>query len=112
MEWTEITVKVPTKDLEKTEAIAQMVVSYGIYIEDYSNLEQEAMEIAHIDLIDEDLLRKDRTCGSVRRFPVHRSARKIGPTNGNSISNRWKPVKSLPSAPLGSIMKTRNTALY
>ena len=44
MEWTEITVKVPTKDLEETEAIAQMVVPYGIYIEDYSNLEQEAME--------------------------------------------------------------------
>ena len=29
---------------------------YGIYIEDYSELEKEAWEIAHIDLIDEDLL--------------------------------------------------------
>ena len=38
-----------------------MVVPYGIYIEDYSNLEEEAWEIAHIDLIDEDLLQKDRT---------------------------------------------------
>ncbi len=38
-----------------------MVVPYGIYIEDYSNLEQEAWEIAHIDLIDEELLNKDRT---------------------------------------------------
>lgn len=68
MEWTEITIKVPTKDLEETEAIAQMVVPYGIYIEDYSNLEQEAMEIAHIDLIDEDLLKKDRTCGIVHIY--------------------------------------------
>ena len=38
-----------------------MVVPYGIYIEDYSNLEQEAREIAHIDLIDEELLKKDRS---------------------------------------------------
>lgn len=68
MEWTEITVKVPTRDLEETEAIAQMVVPYGIYIEDYSNLEQEAMEIAHIDLIDEELLRKDRSCGIVHVY--------------------------------------------
>lgn len=41
--------------------IAQMVVPYGIYIEDYSHLEEEAMEIAHIDLIDEELLAKDRS---------------------------------------------------
>lgn len=68
MEWTEITVKVPTKDLEETEAIAQMVVPYGIYIEDYSNLEQEAMEIAHIDLIDEELLQKDRTRATVHVY--------------------------------------------
>lgn len=38
-----------------------MVVPYGIYIEDYSALEQETMEIAHIDLIEESLLKKDRT---------------------------------------------------
>jgi len=68
MEWTEITVKVPTKNLEETEAIAQMVVPYGIYIEDYSNLEQETMEIAHIDLIDEDLLQKDRILGIVHVY--------------------------------------------
>ena len=29
-------------------------------MEDYSHLEEEAMEIAHIDLIDEELLQKDR----------------------------------------------------
>ena len=37
-----------------------MVVPYGIYMEDYSHLEEEALEIAHIDLIDEELLQKDR----------------------------------------------------
>jgi len=48
--------------------IANMVVPYGIYIEDYSDLEREAMEIAHIDLIDEDLLAKDRTKGIVHIY--------------------------------------------
>ena len=61
MEWTEITLTVPRAELETAEAIAQMAVPYGIYIEDYADLEREAMEIAHIDLIDEDLLKKDRT---------------------------------------------------
>lgn len=61
MEWTEITLTIPRAELETAEAIAQMAVPYGIYVEDYANLEQEAMEIAHIDLIDEELLKKDRT---------------------------------------------------
>lgn len=61
MDWTEVTVTVDVKDVDKAGDIAQMVVPYGIYIEDYSNLEEEAREIAHIDLIDEDLLKKDRT---------------------------------------------------
>lgn len=61
MDWTEVTVTVNAKDIDKAGDIAQMVVPYGIYIEDYSNLEKEAWEIAHIDLIDEELLKKDRT---------------------------------------------------
>lgn len=60
MDWTEVTISVPAKDVDRAGDIAQMVVPYGIYIEDYSNLEQEAWEIAHIDLIDEELLKKDR----------------------------------------------------
>ncbi|MEE1103139.1 MAG: hypothetical protein U0L21_03225, partial [Alistipes sp.] len=32
----------------------------GFYVEDYSDLEQGAREIAHIDLIDEELIKKDR----------------------------------------------------
>ena len=60
-DWTEVKITVNAKDVDIAGDIAQMVVPYGIYIEDYSNLEEEAMEIAHIDLIDEDLLAKDRT---------------------------------------------------
>ena len=60
MDWTEIVITVSNRDVEKAAAIAQVLVP-GVYIEDYSNLEQEAWEIAGIDLIDEELLQKDRT---------------------------------------------------
>ncbi len=60
-DWTEISVTVSTKDIDLAGNIANMVVPYGIYIEDYSALEEETMEIAHIDLIEESLLQKDRT---------------------------------------------------
>lgn len=61
MEWTEIQIRVPTADTDEAAAIANMIVPYGIYIEDYSDLEQGAREIAHIDLIDEELLKRDRS---------------------------------------------------
>lgn len=60
MNWTEITVNVEGKYTEQAAAIANMTVPYGIYIEDYSDLEQGAWDIAHIDLIDEELVAKDR----------------------------------------------------
>ena len=58
--WTEITVTVDTKDIETAGNIANMVVPYGIYIEDYRDLEQQAWEIAHVDLIEQELLDKPR----------------------------------------------------
>lgn len=61
MDWTEVKINVSAKNVDKAGDIAQMVVPYGIYIEDYSDLEEAAWEIAHIDLIDEDLLQKDRS---------------------------------------------------
>ena len=60
-DWTEVKISVNADDVDKAGDIASMVVPYGIYIEDYRELEKEAWEIAHIDLIDEDLLQKDRT---------------------------------------------------
>lgn len=60
MNWTEIKVSIPNAFTENAAAIANMTVPYGIYIEDYSDLEENAWEIAHIDLIDEDLINKDR----------------------------------------------------
>ena len=67
-DWTEIRIIVPNQYLETAGDIAQMTVPYGIYIEDYSMLEEEVEQIAHIDLIDEELLAKDRTHGIVHIY--------------------------------------------
>lgn len=66
--WTEISITVDTKNIDVAGDIANMVVPYGIYIEDYSNLEGEVMEIAHIDLIEEELLKADRTKGIIHVY--------------------------------------------
>lgn len=66
--WSEIVITVDTKDIEIAGNIANMVVPYGIYIEDYSDLENEVMEIAHIDLIEESLLEADRTKGLIHVY--------------------------------------------
>ncbi len=60
MDWTEVCIRVKTAQTDEAAAIANMAVPYGLYIEDYSDLEQGAREIAHIDLIDEELLARDR----------------------------------------------------
>ncbi|MBQ1992540.1 MAG: 50S ribosomal protein L11 methyltransferase [Clostridia bacterium] len=68
MEWTEVIITVPVEQVDLAGDIAQMVVPYGIYIEDYSMLEDEVEAIARINLIDEDLLQKDRTKGIVHIY--------------------------------------------
>lgn len=68
MDWTEVAVTVSAEQIDAAGDIAQMVVPYGIYIEDYRNLEDEAWEIAHIDIIDEDLLKKDRSKGIIHIY--------------------------------------------
>ena len=60
MDFTEIIIEIAASAVDMAAAIANMVVPYGVYIEDYSNLEEEAREIAHIDLIDKKLLAKQR----------------------------------------------------
>lgn len=51
---------VPNTFLDESEALIQTVALSGYALEDYSNLEEEVMQIAAIDFIDEDLLSKDR----------------------------------------------------
>lgn len=68
MDWTEIVLTVPSDKIDTVSDIAQMTVPYGIYIEDYSDLENEVMEIAKIDMIDEELLSQDREHGKVHIY--------------------------------------------
>ncbi len=66
--WAEIAITVKTEDIETAGNIANMVVPYGIYIEDYSALEEDAAEISHYDFIDDSLLHKDRTKGIIHIY--------------------------------------------
>ena len=68
MDWTEVCIRIPAAVVDEAAAIANMVVPYGIYIEDYSDLEQGAREIARIDLIDEDLLAKERDTALIHLY--------------------------------------------
>lgn len=68
MDFTEIVLHVPVTDVDTAGSIACMAARGGIYIEDYSRLEQEARDIAHIDLIDEELLQKDRSRALVHLY--------------------------------------------
>ncbi len=68
MDWTEVQLRIPTANIDEAAAIANMAVPYGIYIEDYSDLEQGAREIARIDLIDEELLARDRATAIIHLY--------------------------------------------
>jgi len=68
MDWTDLSVTLPVEYVEEASAIAQLVAGAGIAIEDYSDLEERTMEIAHIDLIDEELLAKDRTKAIIHMY--------------------------------------------
>ena len=68
MQWTDIEITVPQAYAGTAEAIATMVTNGGIYIEDYSDLEQQAWEIAHVDLIEQELLDKPRDVVKVHMY--------------------------------------------
>lgn len=68
MNWTEICIKVKTEYTDQVAAIANMSVPYGIYIEDYSDLVEQSWEIAHVDLIEQELLERDRSFSIVHIY--------------------------------------------
>ncbi len=68
MDWTEISVTVDSAKTDEAAAIANMVVPYGIYIEDYSCLESDALEITHDVFIEQELLEKDRTKSIIHMY--------------------------------------------
>ena len=68
MEWTDIQITVPARFADTAEAVATMVSNGSIYIEDYRDLEQQAWEIAHVDLIEQELLDKPRDIVKVHMY--------------------------------------------
>ncbi len=68
MNWTELSITVNNEFTEVASDICNMTLRSGIYVEDYSDLEQGAQEIAHIDLIDEDLLNKNRNISIIHLY--------------------------------------------
>lgn len=60
MEWTDIKITVPRRWADTAEAVATGISGGGIYIEDYADLEAQVQAIAHVDLIEQELLEKDR----------------------------------------------------
>ncbi len=68
MNWTELRIYINSNDIEVAGDIANMTVPYGIYIEDYTDLEEMALEIAHIDLIDEELRARDKSTAIIHIY--------------------------------------------
>ena len=67
-DYNEVVFTVSEKYLDLATDIISVANTGGIYVEDYRNLEGEVEEIAHIDLIDEDLLAKDRSVGKIHLY--------------------------------------------
>lgn len=68
VDYTEIVFSFSPKDIDIAGDIANMAVKGGIYVEDYTNLEENVEQIAHIDLIDEELLKKDRSVAKIHIY--------------------------------------------
>lgn len=60
MDWTDIVIRVAIENLDTAEAIGQMAVPRGIYVEDYSNLEDELRQFGPVEIIEDGLLQQDR----------------------------------------------------
>ena len=54
MEWTDIRLTVAKADADNAEAVATMIAEGGIYIEDYSDIEQQVAE--NVQAVQENIL--------------------------------------------------------
>ncbi|MBP5311395.1 MAG: 50S ribosomal protein L11 methyltransferase [Clostridia bacterium] len=68
MDWTDLIIKVAPEDVPQAEAIAGMCVSRGLYIEDYSTLEEDLKLFGPVEVIDEELLAKDKTVAKIHVY--------------------------------------------
>ncbi len=61
MDWSEIKIDIPCEYTDTAAAIANMTVPYGIYIEDYSDMDELLPQTGIVDYVDDELQNKDRT---------------------------------------------------
>ncbi len=93
-DYNEVVFTVDGCDINKAADLAGMANTGGIYIEDYRNLEQEVEEIAHIDLIDEELLQQDRSKGKIHLYlDVTVNPREVTDFIGNLLQSNNIPYQ-------------------
>lgn len=68
MDYTEIFIKVKSEDCETASAVANMAVPYGIYIEDYSDMEETLSASPRVDYIDDALLSIDKSFAKIHIY--------------------------------------------
>lgn len=68
VDYNEIVFTVADACIDRAADIATIANTGGLYVEDYRDLETAVRDIAHIDLIDEALLEKDRSVGKIHLY--------------------------------------------
>lgn len=66
MQWTDLKIITDKKYEDIFDFVSAEICPAGVQIEDYSDLERQVEQIAHVDLIEDELLKKDR-----RQIIVH-----------------------------------------
>lgn len=61
MQWTDIKIITDKKFEDVFDFVSREICPMGVQIEDYSDIETEVENIAHVDLIEAELLEKDRS---------------------------------------------------
>ena len=67
MKYRDITVTIPSKDLETASSIADMLDFGGMYVEDYSDLMENEV-VRSVGLVDEELLNRDRSTAKLHIY--------------------------------------------
>lgn len=68
MDWTDIVLSISSKDITEASSIAQMAVPRGLYIEDYSTFDEDIKFFGPVEIIDEELIAKDRNIAKIHVY--------------------------------------------
>ncbi len=68
MDWKQLSIEISSKDVEKASNIMTMIASGGLYIEDYSDMEEVLPTVGYYDYIDQSLLDKDKTKATIHCY--------------------------------------------